>query len=230
MKDGVSEDFVKWFSELNKESVKDVGGKGANLAEIYNFGIPVPPGFVVTTKAYDLFLKKAKLNEKISEILEKINYDNTKNIEANTEEIRDLIIEAYENLNSGLDVSSKEAEEILSGDSAEDSLVIVRSSATTEDLEDASFAGQQDTFANVKGNNELIENVKKAFASLFTSRATYYRHKKGFKNSEAKLAVVVQKMVNSEKSGVIFSKDPSYEKDDIIIEAVFGLGEGIVSG
>src|SRR3989344_1830740 len=108
--------------------------------------------------------------------------------------------------------------------------VAVRSSATTEDLAEASFAGQQDSFVNVKGNTDLIRNIKKCFASLFTSRATYYRNKQGFANVQASLAVVVQKMVDSDKSGVIFSKDPSYKKDHILVEAVWGLGEGIVSG
>ena len=121
------------------------------------------------------------------------------------------------------------AEDILKKTS-EETLVAVRSSATSEDLEEASFAGQQETFLNVKGNSNLLESTKKCFASLFTSRATYYRQKKGFKHKESKLAVIVQKMINSDKSGVIFSKDPSYKNNNIMIEAVFGLGEGIVSG
>ncbi|GAG23724.1 unnamed protein product, partial [marine sediment metagenome] len=114
--------------------------------------------------------------------------------------------------------------------SSESIFVAVRSSATTEDLATASFAGQQDSFVNIKGELELLKHVKKCFASLFTARATYYRNKKGFKHEQASLAVVIQKMVDSDKSGVIFSKNPTNKDDNIVIEAVWGLGEGIVSG
>jgi len=120
--------------------------------------------------------------------------------------------------------------DILQHKSAEPPFVAVRSSATAEDLAEASFAGQQDTYLNVKGKQDLLKNVKACFASLFTSRATYYRNKNNFEHSKVSLAVVVQKMVDSEKSGVIFSRDPSYNNDNITIESVWGLGEGIVSG
>jgi len=234
--------LIKWFSELNKNSVSIAGGKAANLSEIYNLKISVPPGFVVTAKAYDNFIEKVELREKINEILEKINYENTKQLDELTKEIRELIvnseipkeieeeaIEAYENLSTESLHHNQVADDILKKTS-EETLVAVRSSATSEDLEDASFAGQQETFLNVKGNSNLLSSIKKCFASLFTSRATYYRQKKGFKHKESKLAVIVQKMINSDKSGVIFSKDPSYKNNNIIIEAVFGLGEGVVSG
>ena len=233
--------FIKWFSELDKNSVNVAGGKGANLAEIYNLKIPVPPGFVVTAQAYDYFIEKSEIKEKIKKLLKQINYENTKQLDETAGEIRELIvnseipkeieeeiIDAYENLSAEAS-KGQSAHDILKK-SFEPVFVAVRSSATAEDLEDASFAGQQDTFLNIKGNEDLIEKIKKCFASLFTSRAIYYRQKKGFKHEGTKLAVIVQKMINSDKSGVIFSKDPSYKNDDIIIEAVFGLGEGIVSG
>jgi|TARA_Y100000310_G_scaffold244335_1_gene249066 pyruvate,water dikinase len=235
-------EFIKWFSELDKNSVSVAGGKGANLAEIYNLKIPVPPGFVLTAQAYDYFIEKSNLKEKISELLKKINYEDTKQLDEITKEIRELItsskipedmeeeiIEAYENLDNESEVRSKTAHDILES-SPKEIYVAVRSTATSEDLAEASFAGQQETFLNVKGKPQLLESIKKCIASLFTSRATYYRQNKGFKHEESKLAVIVQKMIHSEKSGVIFSKDPSYKNDDIIIEAVFGLGEGIVSG
>ncbi len=243
MKEGKNKiEFIKWFSELNKSSGNIAGGKGANLAEIYNLGTPVPPGFVVTAQAYDYFIEKAGIKEKIRGLLNRINYENTKTLDEITKQIRALIIdsklpeemqeeiiEAYENLN--IDEANLEKEPILEIlQDSEPIFVAVRSSATTEDLAEASFAGQQDSFINIKGKQELINHIKKCFASLFTSRATYYRHKKGFKHEQASLAVVVQKMVDSDKSGVIFSKDPSYKNDNIIIEAVWGLGEGIVSG
>src|SRR3989344_4163740 len=234
--------FIKWFSELNKNSGSVAGGKGANLAEIYNLKVPVPPGFVITAQAYDFFIKNAGLNEKIRGLLEKINYEDTKQLDNITGEIRDSIetsafseimkeeiLEAYEALSANPESKSKQADDLIEK-SAEQPFVAVRSSATTEDLAEASFAGQQETFLNVRGSEELLKNIKKCFASLFTSRATYYRNKKGFKHEQASLAVVVQKMIDSDKSGVVFSKDPSSKRDVVIIEAVWGLGEGIVSG
>lgn len=235
--------LIKWFSELGKDSGKVAGGKGANLGEIYNLKVPVPPGFVITAQAYDYFIEKSGLKDKIKNLLEKINYEDTQLLNDVTEKIRNYIvdsrmpddmeeeiIEAYENLGAD-DLSSVHGSALdILNHAKEPIFVAVRSSATTEDLAEASFAGQQDSFLNVKGDQQLIIFVKKCFASLFTSRATYYRNKQGFKDVKASLAVVVQKMVDSTKSGVIFSKDPNYKNDHIIMEAVWGLGEGIVSG
>ena len=236
-------DFVKWFSELNKNSGNVAGGKGANLSEIYNLKVPVPPGFVITAQAYSYFVKKSGLDKRIKDLLETINYEDTVELDKITNEIRNLIVnskfpkEMEEEILDAYDAFGTEEKDFKYGDasnllkkSSEPIFVAVRSSATTEDLAEASFAGQQDSFVNIKGNTDLLQHIKKCFASLFTSRATYYRHKKGFEHEDAKLAVVVQKMVDSDKSGVIFSKDPSYKKDNVIIEAVWGLGEGIVSG
>lgn len=236
-------DFVKWFSELNKDSGSVAGGKGANLSEIYNIKVPVPPGFVVTAQAYSYFIKKSGLDKKIKDLLGRIDYENTAELDKITNEIRKLIVnskfprEMEEDILDAYDAFGTEEQDFKYGDvsnllkrASEPIFVAVRSSATTEDLAEASFAGQQDSFVNVKGNADLLQNIKKCFASLFTSRATYYRHKKGFKHEDAKLAVVVQKMVDSDKSGVIFSKDPNYRNNNVIIEAVWGLGEGIVSG
>jgi len=236
-------DFIKWFSELNKNSGNVAGGKGANLAEIYNLKVPVPPGFVVTAQAYDYFIKKAGIKEKIQELLKKINYEDTKQLEDITKQIRELIIkskfpkdmeeeilESYENLDAkNSNVQKGPAMDILKT-ASEPIFVAVRSSATAEDLADASFAGQQDSFVNVKGNTDLLNKIRECFSSLFTARATFYRHKKGFEHLKVSLAVVVQEMIDSDKSGVIFSKDPSYNNDNVHIEAVWGLGEGIVSG
>ena len=237
-------DFVKWFSELNKDSGKYAGGKGANLAEIYNLKIPVPPGFVVTAQAYDYFIEKAGLKDKIKKLLENLDYEDTQKLNDLTKQIRDLIenaklpkemeeeiLESYDHLDVEED-DFKKSESVIGilKTSREPLFVAVRSSATAEDLADASFAGQQDSFVNVKGNQNLIEYVKKCFASLYTARATYYRQKKKFKHEEVSLAVIVQKMVDSIKSGVVFSKDPTHKNDNIVVEAVWGLGEGIVSG
>ena len=240
MKEGI--DFIKWFSELNKNSGNIAGGKGANLAEIYNIHINVPPGFVITAQAYDYFIERAGLKSQIQNLLQQIDYENTEELNRTTEKIRDLIVRA--NIPKEMEEEILESYELLDTNSlknvrgtvleilksSEPIFVAVRSSATTEDLADASFAGQQETFLNIKGKTELLTNIKKCFASLFTSRAAYYRHKKGFEHTKASLAVVIQRMVDSDKSGVIFSKDPTNKSDNIIIEAVFGLGEGIVSG
>lgn len=234
--------FVKWFSELSKDSVKVAGGKGANLAEIYNLKVPVPQGFVVTVDAYDHFLKSANIDDKIKELLGGVDYESVSSLDKATKEIRELIeksdmpkevendiLESYESLGGG-DLPEGQAAHDLLNHAPDSVFVAVRSSATTEDLAEASFAGQQDSFVNVKGNFDLLEHIKKCFASLFTSRATYYRNKNGFDHNKAKLAVVVQRMVDSDKSGVVFSKDPSGNDENIVIEAVWGLGEGIVSG
>src|SRR4030043_742910 len=235
-------DFIKWFSELDKNSINLAGGKGANLGEMYNTKVNVPPGFVVTAQAYDYFIKKAGLKEQIDKLLEGIEYEDTKELNKTTEKIRGLIekadfpkemedeiLESYELLDTN-NVKNVKGTVLEILKSSEPIFVAVRSSATAEDLAEASFAGQQETFLNVKGSSELLTSIKKCIASLFTSRATYYRHKKGYEHVKTSLAVVVQRMIDSDKSGVIFSKDPTNRTESIIIEAVFGLGEGIVSG
>src|SRR3972149_11833487 len=160
--------FVKWFSELNKTSGNIAGGKGANLSEIFNLGVPVPPGFVVTAQAYDYFIKKAGIDKKINQLLSTIDYEDTKKLDEVTKQIRHFIstaqmpkemeeeiIESYEHLDTKeFDIASSSALEILKT-SAEPIFVAVRSSATTEDLAEASFAGQQDSFLNIKGTSEL---------------------------------------------------------------------------
>ena len=239
----VETEYLKWFSELSKDSIPVAGGKGANLSEMYNFGIPVPPGFVLTAEAYNHFLDYAGIRTRIKELLSRIHYEDTKELDEITGNIRTIMESApiskklQEELFEAYDILGSEGKNFEKGSimdvlkrSSEPAFVAVRSSATTEDLAEASFAGQQETFLNVKGREQLLFSVKKCFASLFTSRATYYRHKKGFEHTKASLAVVVQKMIDADKSGVMFSKDPTYKNDHVIIEAVFGLGEGIVSG
>jgi len=237
--------FIRWLSELSKKDIPIAGGKGANLAEMYNVGMPVPPAFVITAQAFGFFLQENRLKERISSILAEINIEDTKhldeiaaqiqNIIKETEipqELKDSIIEAYANLNVDTNVLKTASTDVLSilKSAREPCFVAVRSSATTEDLSTASFAGQQETFLNIKGNAELIDAVRRCFASLFTARAIYYRSKKGFAHEKSLIAVVVQKMINSDKSGVIFTVNPTTNSNEVVIEAVFGLGEGIVSG
>ena len=222
-----------WLSEIGKEDVAIAGGKGANLAEMYNIGLPVPPAFIVTAQAYAQFLSENELNEKIVELLSGFDYENTAELEERTKKVRELIMNAE--MPDYIAEEIIEAYEILSTNEQaiikEPCFTAVRSSATAEDLLTASFAGQQETYLNVKGNTALLEAIKKCWASLFTARATYYRHKKGFSHEKTLIAVIVQKMINSEKSGVTFTIEPvKNDKTKIVIEAVFGLGEGIVSG
>lgn len=236
-------EFIKWFSEIDKNSEQIAGEKGANLGEIFNLKVSVPPGFVITTQAYDYFIEQSGIKNKIKEILSKISYENISQLNESTQRIRELIenskipkeveeeiIEAYEVLGTeNLEMVHGSALDILTH-AAEPIFVAVRSSIITENLSESSFAGQQDAYLNIKGKEEILKYVKKCFASLFTSRATYYRNKKSLKHEQASLSVVIQKMIDSTKSGVIFSKDPICKSENIILEAVWGLGEGIVSG
>ncbi|VVB78125.1 Phosphoenolpyruvate synthase [uncultured archaeon] len=240
-----SDQYVKWFSELSNKDISIAGGKGASLAEMYNAKFPVPPGFMITAQSFDQFIKKTGIGDKILSIINSIKMEDTEALQKKSREIRDLIeaqklpkemeseiLEAYHILGSEkIDTRgvSQDAINILKH-SYEPIFVSVRSSATTEDLADASFAGQQESFLNVKGDMKLIENVKKCFSSLYTPRAIYYRHQKGFDHANALLSVVVMKMVDSQKSGVMFTRNPVGDPEDILIESVFGLGEGIVSG
>lgn len=240
-----TEHFVRWFSEIGKKDVNEVGGKGGNLGEMTQIGMPVPPGFCITTKGYEYFLQYSELDTKIYEILNKLDLENTQELEEASEKIKKMIVrepmpkdlereitDNYDALSIDDDMFEKASTSALSilKKAHEPVFVAVRSSATAEDSLGASFAGANETFLNVKGKTNIIEAVKKCFASLFTARSIYYRVKKGFKHEQVLLCVVIQKMVNSEKSGVIFSKNPIDENDRVVIESVFGLGEGIVSG
>ncbi len=238
-------EYIKWFSELSKNDTLIAGGKGANLGEMYRNNFPVPPGFVIIASTYVKFLKTTGLDEKIYEILSRLNLENTKELEEEANRIQKMIIaqempedmqseiiESYNHLNvdeSSLKGASADALAILKK-GKEPPFVAVRSSATAEDGAEASFAGQNSTFLNVKGNSKIIEAVKACWASLFTARSVYYRVKKGFKHEETAIAVVIQVMVNSDRSGVMFTKDPVNNTNNVVIESVYGLGEGIVSG
>ena len=238
------EGFIAWFSELNNKDVKLAGGKGASLGDMYVAKFPIPPGFVVTVKAYEHFLLKTGAEKEIDEVLSDIDVDDSKAIAEKSklikkiiidkempEDLKNEILESYDDLNvdlSGMKGNPDALAIMKSG--REPVFVSVRSSATAEDLGDASFAGQQESFINIKGNEELIEHVKKVFASIFTARSIFYRAKKGFE-SKVGIAAIVQKMINSDKSGVMFSVNPvTHDENEILIEAVFGQGEGIVSG
>jgi len=223
-------DYVRWFDQLSKDDVNIVGGKGANLGEMVKFGIPVPPGFVLTANAYWRFVDHNNLRDKIAEILSKTNINDPVSLLKASEEIQNLFINGQipDDLKNVIIENYKNLSRIFG---EEETYVAVRSSATAEDLPNASFAGQQATFLNVKGVDKLLEAVKKCWASLWTARAINYRTQMGFDHMKVALAVVIQKQIFSEKSGVMFTVDPiSNDPSKIVIEASWGLGESIVSG
>lgn len=226
---------ILWFKDIGKGDVGTVGGKGANLGEMANADFPIPPGFVITAQAYFAWIEETGIKNKIVKMADTIDVENTEDLEKNTEKIRELILKAK--IGEALKLEIIKAYKRLGEKniawltSTDEEYVAVRSSATAEDLPEASFAGQQETFLNTKGPEDLIDKVKKCWASLFTARATYYRKKQGFSTEKVGIAVVVQKMVNSETAGVMFTADPSTgDRNKIIIEAAFGLGEVVVGG
>lgn len=217
---------ILWLSDVDKNDIPVVGGKAANLGELLRIEIPVPEGFVVDARTFKDFINRANLKDKIYSILQNLNVENTEELNRASEEIRRMISKAK--IPEDVEKEIRRAYKELGN--GEDVYVAVRSSATAEDLPDASFAGQQDTYLNVKGEEEVVNKVKECWGSLFTPRAIYYRAQKGFRHEDVSIAVVVQKMVNSEKSGVMFTSHPVTGEKVCIIEAVFGLGEAIVGG
>jgi pyruvate,water dikinase len=227
-----SQALILWFEELGKDDIPLVGGKCANLGEMINAGIPVPPGFAVTAYAYKRFIEETGIAQKIYDILDETITDPgnpaqyeeaSKKIRRIIEstpipkDIRDAIVEAYRELSKRVGLK--------------DVYVAVRSSATAEDLPGASFAGQQETYLNVRGEEEVLESVRKCWSSLFTPRAIFYRTEKGFRHEKVLISVAVQKMVNSRSAGVMFTLHPvTGDRNIIVIESVWGLGEAIVSG
>ncbi len=214
-------------NELCVNDIPIVGGKGANLGELTRAGFPVPNAFVLTTSAYDYFIKKANLFEKIGEELESIDRNSDDSLTAASERIRNIFETCEIPKDLKEDILKSYAKLFGKG---KEGFVAVRSSATAEDLPDASFAGQQETYLNVHGEEDLFDKVRKCWSSLFTARAIAYREKQGFAHEDVKLAVVVQKMVNSEVSGIMFTVDPNSGVKEIVIEAGYGLGEAIVGG
>jgi pyruvate,water dikinase len=215
------------IADLSKNDIPIAGGKAANLGELVSAGFNVPPGFVLTTLAYDDFLAANNLVPKINEVMARVDVNSESSLQGASASIR----KAFEDSLIPEDLTAevlKEYGRMFKGNKA--SLVAVRSSATAEDLPTASFAGQQDTYLNVPNSEDLMDKIKKCWSSLFTPRAISYRVTKDFEHSSVKLAVVVQKMVNSDISGIMFTVDPNSQMPHIIIEAGYGLGEAIVSG
>lgn len=229
---GKDKELVLWFDNLRNTDVSIVGGKNASLGEMIHAGLPVPFGFAVTAYSYERYIVEKNIAEQIYKIIQDTvtNPNDPRQYDTASKQIRELIettpmprdIEAairnaYNELNRRLALKS--------------TFVAVRSSATAEDLPDASFAGQQETFLNVRGADDLIDKVVKCWSSLFTPRAIFYRDEKGFPHDKVFISVGVQKMVNSRAAGVMFTINPvTGDHDEIVIDGNFGLGETVVSG
>ena len=219
---------VKSFPDLSRADVEFAGGKGANLGEMTQAGLPVPPGFAIGAPAYAEFCDAHGLRERITALLEGVDVDDTAALEAATAAVREQI--EAEPVPGWLSDAILAAYAELAGDDAT-APVAVRSSATAEDTEAASFAGMNATFLNVRGGDALIDAVRGCWASLFGSRTVFYRAKRGFPQSTMDIAVIVQRQIPSTRAGVMFTIDPaSGSTDRLVIEGAFGLGESVVSG
>lgn len=215
--------YLKFLKDLSIKDINNAGGKGASLAEMYNKKIPVPNAFIVLSSSYESFLKENNLEEFINQKLKKVDLKKQKTISKVSKEIKLKILKGNFSKDLSKEINS-------SFKKLNSRFVAVRSSATVEDSKENAWAGQLDTFLNVTKTN-LLENIKNCFASLFTERAIFYRFEKKLENKKISVAVIVQKMINSEVSGVAFSVHPVEEDySKIIIEAGYGLGEAIVSG
>ncbi|WP_380675965.1 phosphoenolpyruvate synthase [Salinigranum sp. GCM10025319] len=214
---------VLWLNEVRSDDLETVGGKAASLGELTAAGLPVPPGFVVTAGTYRSFIEESGIDEELFAAVD-IDSEDSQALAAAHERAHDLIMETP--LPDEVEVEILDAYRSVDDGEA---FVAVRSSATAEDLPDASFAGQQETFLNVR-EDDLLTRVKECWASLFSQRAIYYRNQQGFAHDAVDIAVVVQRMVDADKSGVMFTSHPSTGEPKIIIEAAWGLGEAVVSG
>ncbi|HPT66005.1 MAG TPA: phosphoenolpyruvate synthase [Candidatus Woesebacteria bacterium] len=221
---------ILWFNEIKFEDINLVGGKGANLGEMYNLGIPVPNGFVVSVNAYFKFVKENNLKPKIADILKTTDVDQPDQLQTASKRIRDLIRKSPISQELSIDIM-KAYKKLSSFGGLKDIAVAVRTSATAEDTSDASFAGQGDTFLNVVGESNVLNRVRDCWSSLFTSRSIFYQVKKHYDHFKIGVAVPVQKLIDSEISGICFTANPvTNEKNQIIVETIWGLGEYIVQG
>lgn len=215
--------FIKNFSKISKASVFEAGGKGASLGEMTKAKIPVPAGCVILAEAFNRFLAETDLVQEVEAQLKKVNYKDINSVDGASAIIRNLIDRALMPLDIAAEITA-EFKKLKAP------FVAVRSSATAEDSSTASWAGELETYLNTT-EKTLLANVKRCWSSLFTPRAVFYRHEKKLLKSAVSVAVVIQKMVNSEISGIAFTVHPvTKDRNQMIIEAGYGLGEAIVSG
>ena len=234
-----SKNFVLWFNEIGIDDVPMVGGKGASLGEMYrklhDKGISIPNGFAITAYAYRYFLRYAGIEDDIKKVLKDLETRDVYDLMRRGREVRDIIKHAEfpPDLTQAIYLAYDKLAEEFGQQGLDDLDVAIRSSATAEDLPDASFAGQQDTFLNIRGKRSVLQACRNCFASLFTNRAISYRHDKGYGQFDVSLSIAVQKMVRSDSaySGVIFSIDTETGfKDAVFLTAAYGLGENVVQG
>ncbi|CEP69151.1 Pyruvate phosphate dikinase,PEP/pyruvate-binding [Moorella glycerini] len=219
--------WISWFGEIEHAVASELGGKGASLSHMIAQQIPVPPGFTIKASAFRYFMDKADLRPVVIKKLASLSTEQQEELNKVSSEIQNLIKSTPLPVEILEDIANAYRHIVARGGQA----VAVRSSATLEDSETASFAGQHETFLFVTGEEQLLAKVKECWASLYNPRAIVYRRAKGVAEEEVAIAVVVQKMVASEKSGVMFTVNPiNKNRDELIIEAVWGQGEGIVSG
>ncbi|MCX6696639.1 MAG: phosphoenolpyruvate synthase [Methanoregula sp.] len=216
---------ILWLEEIRKEDIVSVGGKGASLGEMASLGLPVPRAFVVTAQAFRRFLVETGLEEKIFKSYDRLDVENNEALEKAADTAKTMVLKAKMPA-----IIKDEIRKSYKKMQKPDTIVAVRSSATAEDLPDASFAGQQETYLNIKGEAALLVAVQKCWASLYGARAIYYRAKQGFDDHTVNIAVVVQELVHSEKAGVMFTSHPITGEPLTIIEGSWGLGEAVVSG
>jgi pyruvate,water dikinase len=225
---GVPDEHVREFAQLGREDVPFAGGKGANLGELTAAGLPVPGGFVVGAPAYAAYCAETGVRERLAELLDALDVEDTPKLQAGAEAARALF--------DSTPVPDALAAEIrgsylrLVGEQRE-APVAVRSSATAEDTAAASFAGMNETFLNVRGADAVVDAVRRCWRSLFGARTIYYRRVNGFSQADMDIAVVVQLQVASTRAGVMFTVNPATgQRDELVIEGSFGLGESVVSG
>lgn len=218
---------VKMFGEMNKKDTQEAGGKAANLGELTQNGFNVPAGFCVTSESLFYHIAQNNIQAKIDNIVATFDYEDFGGIEEKTGRIRDLII----NAEIPQDLFQEIRETIAELNSPEEAFVAVRSSVAVKDSPVSSFPGMMDTYHYLKGEEEIVEHIRKCWGSLWTSRATISRHHKTIDHKLGLIAPIVQKMVHSEVAGVLFTANPiTSSRDEIVIEANWGLGESVVSG
>ena len=215
------------LNDVGKNDLAMVGGKGASLGEMINAGIPVPGGFAVTAQAFRDFLDRSGISQKLFDAL-KVDINDQSQLLKAEKAAKKLIMDAR--VPADIEAAIKSAYEDMIKKEGKEVFVAVRSSATAEDLPDASFAGQQETYLNVRGAQAVFDSVRKCWASLYGARAIFYRVEQGFEHEKVNLSAIVQKMVDSEKSGVMFSSEPSTGEPQAVVEGAWGLGESVVSG
>ena len=234
-KDGAATGYIAWFRDIRLEDLPRVGGKNASLGELYGelttAGVRVPNGFAVTGEAYAALLDESALRPRVAAILKDVSGEDVAVLARAAAAVRELILEAP--WPAGLEREIREAYDALAREAGPDPSVAVRSSATAEDLPDASFAGQQETYLDVRGADAVVAACRRCFASLFTDRAIVYRNQHGFDHLAVRLSVGVQQMVRADlgAAGVMFTLDTeSGSRDVVVINSAYGLGETVVQG